>query len=269
MSCVASDENDTVDQRRFGELGRLPPRTDLEMRNVDFLHERVDLVTATRACSWETVHFLGNHRAVFPLDHARSSPIDRSCRFLGLFDSGLFLLGHQPELDVLFSCPVVGSEAPLGVARCPKELDVRVATRVVKLEGKRGKRLVRLVLGRSARRGLLFVLVIKTLFQSVQEHFDLFVGRGIHNLSYRLVEREITDDIADETFDVGELTSGSWEGEADFGDGDGAGVGFDQLSVEILGVEDVDRVDAAFGWGRRRKGGCEVSTRDSSAPATD
>jgi hypothetical protein len=219
------------------------------MRNVDFLHERVDLVTTTRACAWETVDFLGHHRAVFPLHHARSSAIDRSCRFLGLLDSGLFLLGDQPELDVLFSCPVVSSEAPLSIARRAKELDVRVATRVVELEGEGSKGLVGLVLGGSAR-SLILVLVIETLFQSVQEDVDLLVGLGVHDLSYGLVEREITDDIADEAFDVGELSSGRWKGEADFGDGDGAGVGFDELSVEVLGVEDVNRVDTAFGWGR-------------------
>ena len=216
------------------------------MRNVDFLHERVDLMTATRACSWETVNFLGYHRPVFPLHHARSSAVNRSCWFLGFLGNSLFLLGDQPELDVLFSCPVVGSKTPLGVARRAKELNVRVATWVVEFEGKGRKGLFRLVLG-WATRTLILVIEIEALFQSIQKHVNLVVRFGVHDLSYGLIEREVTDDIANETFDVGELTSGSWKGEADFGDGDGASIGFDELSVEVFGVEDVDRVDAAFG----------------------
>lgn len=219
------------------------------MGNVDSLHQRVDLVTTARAGSGETENLFRDDGAIGVFDHARPCPVDRTHGLLG--GGRLFLLGDQTQGDVLLARPVVCSETPLGVAGGPKELHVRVAAGVVELEGERGE----LFLGLFARDRVVIV-VVQALFQSVEEGLDLFVRGGIHDLSYGLVEREVSDDVADEALDVGELASRGGQRQADLGDGDRAGVGLDQLSVQVFCVEDVYRVDASLG--------CDVRFRSRS-----
>jgi len=151
----------------------------------------------------------------------------------------LLIWCDQSQLHILLERPRVRAHVPLGVAHASEELDKAVPRGIVELQRERCDRL----LARSLVLFFVFVWVAEHPTHLGKEGFDFGVRVFVLNAAEGLVEGKVADDVAQETFDGGELPALRWwESELEIGDSDFAVGRADDLAVEILAVTDFQSV---------------------------
>ena len=160
---------------------------------------------------------------------------DRRIRLLLLLRVG----ADEPEVDVLLARAAVRAHVPLGVRHAPDELEEGVARGVVEPHGERAQR--RVLLGRLLRlhglrcvRVRLVFVVGEDLLDAREHRLDLGVCGLVLDPPQGLVLAEVGGDVPQEALDGRELPAVWGDGELELGDRDGAGLGLDELAVEVV-----------------------------------
>lgn len=195
----------------------------LEVRDVDLLHQRLELMTTARASTGEAENLLWHHRPIIPLRHRiPCSPLLEVLGSLHLViirdhraSSDLLFWhivwsSHEAECDILVEGPIIRSHVPLWVGLTAHELEERVARGIIDGHGEWLERdildlpVLRLlkrfpdviVIHAHSTRIILFSFLEPDEISQIPKHpLDLLRRSRVHDPSNRLANVQIADSI--------------------------------------------------------------------------